>query len=149
MIEAPEQRGCFTQAGVFMQSKKLFPLGLVFLFLYLLFTAAIPVMLSASEEIAFLPTWKLLNTQEKQQFVSGYTKGWKDAAQVIDIAISYVEQNPEKAVEGLKSLREVYELGDIRPDTLVQEIDAFYSDPENSKANLSKAVTAAKNRRRL
>lgn len=95
---------------------------------------------------SFLPTWKLLTTDQKQQFIAGYIQGWKDAARVTDIAIGYVRTNPERAIEGLEGIRQLYDLSGVKPIQLAHEIDAFYSDPENNGAALSKAITAARRR---
>ena len=110
----------------------------------------IPGLLAAEQspakttESAFLPAWKLLSIQEKQQFISGYLQGWKDVVKILDIVIRYVEENPEKAAKSLESIKEIYDMSAMRPDRLVSIIDTFYSDPANSKAPLSRAVTAAK-----
>lgn len=92
----------------------------------------------------FYPTWKLLSPAEKQQFVAGYIQGWKDAERVTDVAISYVKENPGKAVDGLERIRSLYDLGDLRPALLASAIDEFYRDPDNLNGGLSQAVSAAK-----
>ena len=97
---------------------------------------------------SFSPTWRLMQNQEKQQFIAGYIQGWRDAAKMTDIAISYVRSNPERAVEGLEGIRSLYNLGSVKPSQLVQEIDAFYADPENNTSPLSAAITSAKTRLR-
>ena len=96
---------------------------------------------------SFLPVWRLLSQEQKQQFVSGYLHGWQDAAIVIGIAISYVRENPGNAVEGLKKIQAIYNLSSLKPDTTTQAIDEFYSNPANSRAPLSMAITAARNKR--
>ena len=101
-----------------------------------------------AEDSSFLPAWKLLEQQEKQQFISGYAQGWKDAVKIIDIVISYVKENPERAERALESIKEIYSMSGVRPDQLVHEIDVFYSDPANRNAPLSRAITAAKARAR-
>lgn len=98
----------------------------------------------AEPETAFLPTWKLMKFEEKQHFISGYIQGWIDAARVTDIAIAYVRENPTRAVEGLQSVQRLYDLSAIKPQPLVEEIDAFFAKPVNSNASLSAAVTAAR-----
>lgn len=95
---------------------------------------------------AFLPVWKLMSGQEKLQFIAGYIQGWKDAAKVTDIAIDYVKSNPTEAVDGLERIRRLYGLSGVRPSQIVDEVDDFYSDPDNMNSPLSVAVTAAKNR---
>jgi hypothetical protein len=95
---------------------------------------------------SFLPTWKLLSTEQKQQFIAGYIQGWRDAARVTDIAIGYVRTNPEKALDGLEGVKQLYDLSGVKPTQLAQEVDAFYADPENGGAPLSLAITSAKRR---
>ncbi len=95
---------------------------------------------------SFLPIWKLLNYDQKVQFVSGYIQGWKDAARVTDIAIAYVRENPKNAVDGLEKLKGLYDLSDLKPNTVVDQIDTFYADPENSEAALSRAINASRGR---
>jgi len=97
-----------------------------------------------SSEGSFLPTWKLLNSESKQQFISGYIQGWRDAQRVTEIATSYVKENPSKALDGLQKIQSLYDLGGIKPETMVKAIDAFYSSTENRRATLSQAVNAAK-----
>ncbi len=94
----------------------------------------------------FLAIWRLLSSQQKLDFVSGYIHGWQDAARVTDVAIMYVRENPEKAVEGLEKIRTVYDLSTLKPDLAVKSIDAFYSNPSNSSAPFSKAISDARNR---
>ena len=99
---------------------------------------------STADSDSFLPTWKLLNHQEKQHFVSGYIYGWKDAYNVTDIAIQYIKENPKTAVESLEKLKMLYNMEHVKPDQLVGALDNFYSDPDNSAATLSMAVSAAR-----
>lgn len=94
----------------------------------------------------FLPTWKLLTDEAKRQFVAGYLHGWSDAAKVTDIAIDYVRGNPEEALDGLKRLKQLYNISGVQAEQLSEGISQFYADPENAGAPLSKAVTAARNR---
>lgn len=96
------------------------------------------------EQLPFLPTWKLLSRDQKRDFVAGYIQGWRDAAQVTDIAIGYVRDNPKQAVEGLEKIRRLYDLSSVRADGLVEGVDGFYSDPKNAAATLSAAVTAVR-----
>jgi hypothetical protein len=93
---------------------------------------------------SFLPTWKLLTAQDKQMFMAGYIQGWKDAAKVTDVAIGYVKNNPEEAIAGLEGIKKLYDLGSLRPQQLADAVDAFYSDPDNSRAPLTRAITAVK-----
>ena len=99
---------------------------------------------SWADSSGFQTTWKLLNRDQKEYFISGYIHGWQDAAKVTDIAIEFVEQNPEKAVEGLQRIKQLYKIRGFKTDELVKAIDEFYNDPTNSQAPLSMAVTAAK-----
>lgn len=94
---------------------------------------------------SFLPSWKLMNAQEKQHFIAGYVQGWRDAQQVTDITISYVKKNPANAVSGLEKMRSLYDLSGAKPELLARAIDVFYMDPANGNASLSSAVTAARN----
>ena len=116
----------------------------IFLSLTLVFVAALPLQAQEKAVSPFSPTWKLLSQSEKQQFLAGYIYGWKDAERVTDIAISYVKENPGKAVEGLEEIKGLYEFGDIKPALLASAVDAYFSDPSNSDAGLSQAVSAAK-----
>ena len=111
-----------------------------------LMTLALTVPTYADDsEVAFAPTWKLLGTNDKKQFIGGYQQGWKDANKIIDIAISYLETNPEEGARALRSIRSIYDLSRVSPDNLAHGIDLFYADPDNASAPLSKAVTAAIN----
>ena len=114
--------------------------------LFLIVTVTTVAYADDGESSSFSPTWRLLQGQEKQQFVAGYIQGWRDAAKVTDIAISYVRSNPDRAIEGLEGVRALYNLSGMKPAQLVQEIDAFYSDPENGASPLSAAITAARRR---
>lgn len=105
-----------------------------------LLSGAYPVL----AQDAFLPTWKLLDPESKEQFVAGYLQGWKDAAQVTDVVKEYVKENPQKAVEGLDKIKQLYDMNAVRPAQIVLLVDEFYKKPENSSAGLSKAVSSAK-----
>ncbi len=98
------------------------------------------------DERPFLPTWKLLNSEQKQQFIAGYLFGWNDAAQITAIVAGFVKENPEQAQKGLEKLQNLYSVGDLRPQAIAREVDAFYNDPSNSSAGLSRAVSYAKDR---
>ena len=100
----------------------------------------------ADQEASFLPTWRLLSSQEKQQFISGYVQAWKDAASVNDVVIGYIKSNPDKAAQALESIRSIYDFSGVPVEQLVSGIDDFYTDPENLGAPLSKAVSGAKSR---
>lgn len=94
---------------------------------------------------AFLPTWKLLTNEQKQQFIAGYLYAWKDAARVTDVAIGFVKENPKEAVNGLEKIKSLYDLSILSPAGAVQQLDTFFSEPSHSKASLSVAITAVKN----
>jgi hypothetical protein len=100
------------------------------------------------DKTAFLPTWKLLNPQEKQQFMAGYLYGWRDASKVTDIALNYVKENPDKAVEGLESIRALYDVSKLNSGGVVREIDGFFQDSDNHDATLMAAISYAKARLR-
>ena len=116
----------------------------LFFLVILLGLATFSQTAQAEDTSSFYPTWKLLGSREKEQFVAGYIQGWKDAAQVTDIAISYVRDNPGKAIEGLEQVKGLYDVRDLRPGMLAGAIDNFYAKPENQGAALSLAVSAAK-----
>ncbi|MEZ4753108.1 MAG: hypothetical protein R3A13_02220 [Bdellovibrionota bacterium] len=111
----------------------------------LIFTSLTSISAFA-ENTAFLPTWKMLNDEEKQHFISGYLYAWQDASSVTDIAIGFIKDNPKQAVKSLESIKGLYNVAGIRPMSLASEIDEFYKQPENKDASLSKAVSYAKSR---
>lgn len=94
--------------------------------------------------VSFAPTWKLLNSEQKQQFIAGYFHGWRDAERVIQIAKEYIKENPEQAVNGLQKIGDLYNLSGIKPELLVESLDIFFSNPDNKNASLSQAVSASK-----
>ncbi|MFM1847054.1 MAG: hypothetical protein RL417_528 [Pseudomonadota bacterium] len=98
------------------------------------------------EEQPFLPTWKLLNSEQKQQFIAGYLFGWNDAAQITSIVAGFVKENPEQAQRGLEKLQSLYDVGDLKPGAIAREVDNFFNDPSNTAAGLSRAVSFAKER---
>jgi len=110
--------------------------------------AGIPVPAAAqeAEPRPFYPTWKLLSITEKQQFIAGYLRCWKDTASILEIAIEYSRTDPARARDALQSLRALYGGRDVRPDTLASGIDAFFADPENQRATLTRAITSAMSR---
>jgi hypothetical protein len=99
----------------------------------------------AHPDTSFLPSWKLMNSQEKQHFIAGYVQGWRDAGKVTDITISYVRDNPGEALSGMEKMKSLYDLAGYKPELLVKAIDVFYLEPSNNRASLSSAVNAAKN----
>ena len=96
-------------------------------------------------EASFLPTWKLLNNDAKQQFVAGYLFGWRDAGRVTDAAIEYARQHPNEAVNGLEKIRAMYDTGGLSAERVVGELDSFFAS-EGKNATLSQAITAVRRR---
>lgn len=99
-----------------------------------------------AEAESFVPTWKLLKGDEKRQFVAGYMYGWRDAAKVIDIARDFVRENPRDAVSGLEKIKTVYDLSGLKVDTVVRDLDSYFSDPSNRDASFSQAITSIRNK---
>ena len=97
-------------------------------------------------EASFLPTWKLLSNQGKQQFVAGYLFGWRDAGRVTDAAIEYAREHPNNAVSGLERIREIYNLEGLTAEGMVRELDVFFGEAAGREATLSQAITAARRR---
>lgn len=97
-----------------------------------------------ASEASFLPTWKLLSNSAKQQFIAGYLFGWRDAKKVTDIALDFVKENPGSAVNGLEKIRDVYDMEGLTAESVVRELDRFFSDSEGKEATLSQAMTAAR-----
>ena len=59
----------------------------------------------------------------------------------------FVKENPTAAQESLERIRGIYEdMGAGKPDSMAREIDAFYKDPRNREAPLSRAISAARNK---
>ena len=109
--------------------------------------SAFPAAALDPEEPPFQPVWDLLNKQEKQQFISGYLFGMKDAATMTGVLREFVKENPTSAQESLERIRGIYQdMGAGKPDSIAREIDFFYKDPRNREAPLSRAITAARNR---
>ena len=123
--------------------KNLIVLGSIFVLIFSGWTSSSAL---ADQEVSFLPTWKLLSSQEKQQFISGYVQAWRDAASVNDVVIGYIKSNPDKAAQSLDSIRSIYDFSGVPVEQLVRGIDDFYADPEHQAAPLSKAVSGAKSR---
>lgn len=113
-----------------------------------LLTCAQPVSSESSEapEASFSPTWKLLRNEAKQQFISGYLFGWRDAKKVTEIAIEYVKENPGNAVNGLERVRGIYDMEGLTADSVVRELDKFFAESDGKDATLSQAVTAVRMR---
>ncbi len=106
--------------------------------------ALFPSHVLLADSTPFLPTWRLLTKEQKQQFISGYLQGWKDAGKITDVALEHIRKNPEQAVKALESIQGIYELSHHGPDILAREVDNFYSEPENSQASLSVAISSSR-----
>lgn len=120
------------------------PLRLV-LVLIVYFSLFVSQGTAQTEESAkFYPTWRNLNYQQKQQFLSGYLYGVGDARKIIDIVIGYLRDNPGEALSGLERIKKVYNTRGLDPTELVDAIDDFYEDPEHHDASLSLALSSAK-----
>ena len=117
------------------------PLLLIFTIICLIH--AFGTSLSA-EEPAFYPNWKLLKQQEKTQFIAGYLQAWQDAHKIIGVLSDYVKENPDSANESLERIVKIYDFSTLRPDSIVREMDAYFSDSKNHKSSLAQAVTAAR-----
>lgn len=92
----------------------------------------------------FASTWKLLSSSQKEQFVAGYLQGYRDASKVTEVTLEYVKENPQRAVDGLETLKRVYFVEGIRPAALVTGLDQYFAAPENQSASFSQAVNAVK-----
>ncbi len=101
-----------------------------------------------ADSASFEPIWRLLTREQKQQFVAGYLNGMRDAAQMTDLLQVIVKQNPDAAAGSLDRLAQIYmDVGRSTPEAIVDGIESFYSNPSNSGAQLSAAITAAQNSR--
>ena len=117
------------------------------IFVFLVFLSGFP-LLSHAQDIGtkgFFASWKLMNTEEKRQFLSGYKYASEDIQDILNIAIEFIKENPEQAVSGLETLQKLYDFSSIGPDTLVTEVDRYYRESKNREASLSQAMTAARN----
>lgn len=93
----------------------------------------------------FLPVWRLLSSEQKQQFIAGYLQGLRDAGRITDVLATYIKDNPNKATETLAGSKEIYDFSGLNTASLVREIDRYFHDPNHSQATLSLAATAARN----
>ena len=91
---------------------------------------------------SFGATWKLLNQTQKEQFIAGYLQGFRDASKVTELTINYLEENPNKVDEGLRTLKALYNVEGSRPSAIVPRLDEYFRD--NSQASLSQALSAVK-----
>jgi len=94
----------------------------------------------------FGPTWVLLSSAEKQQFIAGYLKGLSDGGNIADIAITYIKDNPKGAIEGLESLKKVWGVSGLTPQELTHGLDKFYSEASNRDKPLSIAISIQRDR---
>lgn len=116
---------------------------LLFSIILLSFTATSNAL--SEESASFYTTWKLLNSEQKQQFIAGYLFGWKDAAKIAEIVTDYVKTEPDKAIQSLEKLENVYKKSHkLNPVMVSNEIDRFYSDSDNIEASLSQAVSSVR-----
>ncbi len=113
---------------------------------HLLFFVPVQAESKVAQEATFLPTWKLLTNQGKQQFVAGYLFGWRDAGRVTDAAIEYAREHPNNAVSGLEKVREIYNMEGLTAEGMVRELDSFFAESAGREATLSQAITAARRR---
>ncbi len=96
---------------------------------------------------SFAPSWSLLNSEQKQYFISGYLKGLADSSKITDVAIEFVQQNPRQAVQGLNELKKLYDLSSRSAIEVAPKVDAFYADPKNKDKPLSLAISAVRSAR--
>ena len=97
-----------------------------------------------TQDHSFLPTWRLMDRQQKKQFIAGYLQGFNDAKMVTSIVSDFAKGNPTALAEGVEKMRALYDTGGISSDDLVIGIDEYYSDPDNTDAALARAVSAAR-----
>jgi hypothetical protein len=128
-----------------MRSFALFLTTLVVAFLSTLYPQTGTCESKLAPEASFLPTWKLLNNEAKQQFVAGYLFGWRDAGRVTDAAIEYAREHPHDAVNGLEKIRVMYDTAGLTSESVVRELDSFFAS-EGQNATLSQAITAVRRR---
>lgn len=119
---------------------------LLFVLLSLSWASTAPAESLPGDQSPFLPTWKLLRGDSKQQFVAGYLFGWRDAARVTDVAIEYVQQNPNNAVQSLEKIKGLYDMNDLTADMVVRELDRYFSENDSKDATLPQAITAVRMR---
>jgi|GEM_PF-1586033 len=105
----------------------------------------LPYSVMANEqESSFMPTWSLLTQEQKQTFIAGYLHGWRDARRVAQIVGEHLAENPEEVHKSMEIMQGIYDLSNLRPETIANHIDQFYKDSENSRAPLSKAISSAR-----
>ena len=109
-----------------------------------LFLALILGVASIAYAEGFAATWKLLTPTQKEQFVAGYLQGYRDASTVTDVTLDYIKQNPQRAIEGLETLKKVYFVEGVRPAKLVEGLDQYFAAPENQGSSFSQAVNTVK-----
>ena len=101
-----------------------------------------------TDNTPFLPTWKLLNSEQKQQFISGYLSAIRDTGEILYITEKYLTENPSKSVAVIKELQSIYRVDAPSPLKLSREIDVFYALTENRTKPLSLAVSSARSKLR-
>ena len=117
-----------------------FILGIV-----VLASTATTALAEAPKDPPFQPIWQLLNAEEKQQFIAGYLYGMRDAATMTNVLHDFLKANPNSTLDSLDQLQTLYGgLSEGKPDTMATSIDAFYKNPANREAPLSRAITAAR-----
>ncbi|MCB0338874.1 MAG: hypothetical protein KDD53_04680 [Bdellovibrionales bacterium] len=121
------------------------PLKITLVILTLILPFA-PAMAVPEGSQGFAATWSLLKADQKRQFIAGYIFGWREAAVITDVVADYIRKNPDSAVHSLEKIKSMYDLGDVNPFILSNELDAFFSDPDNSNATLAMAVNSARQR---
>ena len=85
-----------------------------------------------------------MSRDQKEQFIAGYLAGWRDSARVTDITIEFAKQNPGRTMESLQTLRSVYAVNELKPESILRSLEHFYSDPKNQSASFSQAFSAVK-----
>ena len=91
---------------------------------------------------SFLPIWRLMTPEQRQQFIAGYVYALGDAQKISNLALTLAEEDPQQAKEALQSLKRLYEPPHLKPDRLASAVDEFYADPDNQDAALSAALSA-------
>ncbi len=112
----------------------------------LLVVGALTALCASADETRrgpFLPTWSLLNPEQKQYFISGYLGALDDVRDVLSITERYVKENPSKGLSAIEELRGIYKSEDTSPLDLSRAIDRFYSSVDNRDKGLSLAISSA------
>lgn len=96
----------------------------------------------------FGSTWRLLTSDQKQQFVAGYLYGWRDSLKVSEVVLQFIRDNPTQAEKGMEKILSLYNVRNAGPELIVQELNSFFADPDNLNAPLSDALSVARARLR-